>query len=71
MDRFLELVEKGVIIQRVIAGTLIGIAAYLWVAQGAIPESLKACLFIVLGFFFSNELSATIIKYLIDELRRR
>jgi len=67
----LDLIERGVFTQRVIAVALLGVCCYMWVATGDVPESLKACFLIVLGFFFSNELSATIIKYLIEELRRR
>jgi len=71
MNRILDLIERAIFTQRVIALALLGVCCYLWVAIGDVPESLKACFLIVLGFFFSNELSQTLIKFLIDELRRR
>jgi len=71
MSKLLELIEKGVITQRVIAAALLGVCCYMWIAQGEVPESLKACFLIVLGFFFSTEISQTIIKFLIEELKRR
>jgi len=71
MNRILDLIEKGVFTQRVIAVALLGVCCYLWVAQGEVPESLKSCFLVVLGFFFSTEISQTIIKFLIEELKRR
>jgi len=71
VNRILDLIEKGVFTQRVIAAALLGVCCYMWIAQGEVPESLKACFLIVLGFFFSTEISQTIIKFLIEELKRR
>jgi len=71
MNRLLDLIEKGIITQRVIAAALLGVCCYMWIAQGEVPESLKACFLIVLGFFFSTEITQTLIKFLIDELRKR
>jgi len=68
---FWELVEKGVITQRVIALSLTGIIAYLWITGKPVPNELKNIYMIIIGFFFSSEISQLFIKHLLEELRGR
>lgn len=61
----LELIGKGVFITRLVTIVLLGIAGYMWVSGIELDETLRACLLIVIGFFFSNELTKGIIENLL------
>jgi len=68
---FWALVEKGVIVQRVIALALTGVCCYLWVTGKPIPTDLKAVYMIIIGFFFSTEITGLFIKHLLEEISGR
>ena len=67
MDKFLELLERGVLTTRVITLTLTGLCAYLWVKGIPLDETLRTSWLIIIGFWFNSEVSTQVIKWLMEK----
>ena len=67
MDKFLELLERGILTTRVITLTLTGICAYLWIKGVPLDETLKTSWLIIIGFWFNSEVSTQVIKWLMEK----
>ena len=67
MDKFLELLERGILTTRVITLTLTGICAYLWIKGVPLDETLKTSWLIIVGFWFNSEVSTQVIKWLMEK----
>ena len=67
MDKFLELLERGILTTRVITLTLTGICAYLWIKGIPLDETLKTSWLIIVGFWFNSEVSTQVIKWLMEK----
>lgn len=66
MEKWLNLIEKGVITTRLVTLTLTGICAYLWLKGIPLDETLKASWLIIIGFYFNTELTQWLVKYIIQ-----
>lgn len=71
MEKFLNLLEKGVITTRLITLTLTGICAYLWLKGMPLDETLRTSWLIIIGFYFNTEITQWVIKYIIGEKIRK
>jgi hypothetical protein len=67
VDKFLELLERGVLTTRVITLTLTGLCAYLWVKGIPLDETLRTSWLIIVGFWFNSEVSTQVIKWLMEK----
>ena len=67
MDNFIKLVEKGVLITRLVTLALTGICCYLWVVQLPLEETLKTSWLIIIGFWFNSEVTTQLVKYLMEK----
>lgn len=67
MEKFLELLEKGILTTRLVTLTLTGICTYLWLKGMPLDETLRTSWLIIIGFYFNTEISQWIIKYIVKE----
>lgn len=54
-SRFLDLVERSVIVQAAITLILISTLAYLWIAGKPVDQNLLVLTFTVIGFWFGSK----------------
>lgn len=58
--RFLDLLERSVVLQAFITIGVLGVAAYIWVAGREMPSDLEKLVFIVLSFWMGSKTQHTI-----------
>jgi hypothetical protein len=61
MGKFIEIIEKGLIITRLVTLALTGVCVYMWIMGLPLDETLKNSWLIILGFWFNSEISGKII----------
>jgi hypothetical protein len=61
MASFIEIIEKGLIITRLVTLALTGVCVYMWIMGLPLDETLKTSWLIILGFWFNSEISGKII----------
>ena len=54
MAKFWELLEKSVIVQGTVTLMSVGVACYLFITRGEIPDTLVQILSLILGFWFGT-----------------
>lgn len=53
--RFLDLVERSIIVQSLVTLALVGVVCYMYVTGSAVPEGLSGLTYAVVGYWFGTK----------------
>lgn len=67
MDKFIDLMERGILTTRLVTLSLTGVCVYLWIQGMPLDETLRTSWLIILGFWFNSEISSQVIKWLLEK----
>ena len=62
MDKFWELLKESVIIQAVMACTLLGVISFMYVTCMEVPDVLVAAFSVILGYYFGSKAQVAVNK---------
>jgi len=67
MEKFLELIEKGILTARIITLIVVCTTCYMWLAGKTVGEAQQTAFMLILGFYFGGEITSTILKRMLEE----
>lgn len=68
--KFLDMLERSIILQGLITAVMVSVCGYLWLTGQSVPDDLQKGLWLVLGFFFGGKVQQGI-AYAASAMRNR